>query len=90
MLISFLYGPVGIVLLTAFCLIGAFSAPQVAYRCMTPEAKKLLEEHGNIILLPRCTDDLQASNSLYSSICGLFLVYTSVRNQYHSIRFIVA
>ena len=46
MLLSFLYGIIGIVLLTAFCLIGAFSAPQVAYWCMTPSAKKLLEEHG--------------------------------------------
>ena len=90
MLISFLYGSAGIVFLTAFCLIGAFSAPQVAYRCITPQAKKLLEEHGNIITLPRCTDDLQASNPLYSSIYGLLLVYTSVRDQYHSIRFIVA
>lgn len=43
---SFLYGLIGIVLLTAFCLIGAFSAPQVAYWCMTPQAKKQLEEHG--------------------------------------------
>ena len=46
MLLSFLYGLIGVVLLTAFCLIGAFSAPQVAYWCMTPSAKKLLEEHG--------------------------------------------
>ena len=46
MLLSFLYGIIGIVLLTAFCLIGAFSAPQVAYWCMTPSAKKLLEENG--------------------------------------------
>lgn len=46
MLLSFLYGLIGVVLLTAFCLIGAFSAPQVAYWCMTPGAKKLLEEHG--------------------------------------------
>ena len=33
-----------------------------------------------ILILPRCIDDLQASNTLYSRICGLFLVYTSVRN----------
>lgn len=46
MLLSLLYGLVGIILLTAFCLIGAFSAPQVAYWFMTPSAKKLLEEHG--------------------------------------------
>ena len=46
MLLSFVYGLIGIILLTAFCLIGAFSAPQVAYWCMTPSAKKLLEEHG--------------------------------------------
>lgn len=46
MVFSFLYGLIGIVLLTAFCLIGAFSAPQVAYWCMTPQAKKQLEEHG--------------------------------------------
>ena len=46
MLLSFVYGLIGVILLTAFCLIGAFSAPQVAYWCMTPSAKKLLEEHG--------------------------------------------
>ncbi len=46
MVLSLLYGLVGVILLTAFCLIGAFSAPQVAYWCMTPKAKKLLEEHG--------------------------------------------
>ncbi len=36
----------------------------------------------HILILPRCTDDLQASDPLYPSICGLFLVYTSVRDQY--------
>lgn len=46
MLLSFIYGLIGIILLTAFCLIGAFTSPQVAYWCMTPNAKKLLEEHG--------------------------------------------
>ena len=35
-----------------------------------------------ILFLPRCIDDLQAANALYSSVCGLFLVYTSVRDQY--------
>ena len=45
MLLNFLYGLIGIILLTAFCLIGAFSAPQIAYWCMTPKAKALLEEH---------------------------------------------
>ncbi|MCR4760144.1 MAG: hypothetical protein K5705_07760 [Oscillospiraceae bacterium] len=46
LLLNFVYGLIGIILLTAFCLIGAFSAPQVAYWCMTPKAKKLLEEYG--------------------------------------------
>ncbi len=46
MLLNFVYGMIGIILLTTFCLIGAFSVPQVAYWCMTPSAKKLLEEHG--------------------------------------------
>ena len=46
MLLNFVYGLIGIILLTSFCLIGAFSAPQVAYWCMTQSAKKLLEEHG--------------------------------------------
>lgn len=45
-LLSFLYGLISIILLTAYCLIGAFAAPQVAYWTMTPNAKKLLEEHG--------------------------------------------
>jgi hypothetical protein len=43
---SFLYGLIGIVLLTAFCLIGAFLVPQNAYWFMTPKAIKILEESG--------------------------------------------
>ena len=46
MFLSFIYGLIGIILLTAFCLIGAFTSPQVAYWFMTPNAKKLLEEYG--------------------------------------------
>ncbi len=46
MLFSFLYGLIGIVLLTAFCVIGAFIAPQVAYWFMTPYAKSILEQSG--------------------------------------------
>lgn len=46
MLLSFLYGLIGIVLLTAFCVIGAFIAPQEAYWFMTPYAKGILEESG--------------------------------------------
>jgi len=46
MLLNLVYGVIGIILLTAFCLIGAFTAPQVAYWCMTPNAKKILEDHG--------------------------------------------
>ena len=46
MLLSFLYGLIGIILLTAFCLIGAFAVPQIAYWTMTPNAQKLLEEYG--------------------------------------------
>ena len=46
MLLSFLYGLIGIILLTAYCLIGAFAVPQIAYWTMTPNAQKLLEEYG--------------------------------------------
>ena len=46
MLLNLVYGVIGIILLTAFCLIGAFAAPQVAYWCMTQNAKKILEDHG--------------------------------------------
>ena len=46
MLLSFLYGLIGIVLLTAFCVIGAFIAPQEAYWFMTPYAKSILEKSG--------------------------------------------
>ena len=46
MLMSFLYGLIGIVLLTAFCLIGAFLVPQNAYWFMTPKTIKILEEAG--------------------------------------------
>lgn len=43
---SVLFGLVGIVLLTAFCLIGAFLVPQNAYWFMTPKAVSILEESG--------------------------------------------
>ena len=46
MLISFLYGLIGIVILTAFCIIGAFIAPPIAYWFMTPKAKRIMEESG--------------------------------------------
>lgn len=46
MISSILYGLIGIILLTSFCLIGAFIAPQVAYWFMTPNAKRILEEYG--------------------------------------------
>ena len=46
---------------------------------------KILLSHGLILILPRCIDDLQASDPIYSSICGLFLVYTPVRNQYYDL-----
>ncbi len=52
MLLSFVYGLIGIVLLTAFCLIGAFSVPQIAYWMMTPYAVRLLEKAG----IPRKLD----------------------------------
>lgn len=46
MLLSVLYGLIGIMLLTAFCLIGAFLVPQNAYWFMTPKAVSVLEEAG--------------------------------------------
>ncbi len=46
MLLSFLFGLIGITLLTAFCLIGAFLVPQNAYWFMTPKAIKILEDAG--------------------------------------------
>ena len=46
MLFSFLYGLIGIVLLTAFCLPGAFLVPQDAYWFMTPSAVEQLEKYG--------------------------------------------
>ena len=46
MLLSVLFGLIGIVLLTAFCLIGAFLVPQNAYWFMTPKAIKILEDAG--------------------------------------------
>lgn len=46
MLLNFVYGLIGIVLLTAYCLIGAFAAPPMAYWFMTPKAKSILEESG--------------------------------------------
>ena len=46
MLLSFIYGLIGIVLLTAFCLPGAFLVPQNAYWFMTPSAVEQLEKNG--------------------------------------------
>lgn len=43
---DFLFGFIGIVLLTAFCLSGAFMVPQIAYWFMTPYACGLLQEYG--------------------------------------------
>lgn len=45
MILNFIFGLMGIIILTAFCLIGAFIAPPVAYWCMTPYAVKILEEY---------------------------------------------
>lgn len=46
MLLSLLYGLIGILLLTAFCLAGAFLVPQDAYWFMTPSAVEQLEKYG--------------------------------------------
>ena len=46
MLFNFIYGLIGIVLLTTFCLPGAFLVPQNAYWFMTPSAVELLEKYG--------------------------------------------
>ena len=45
MLFNFIYGLIGIVLLTLFCLPGAFLVPQVAYWFMTPSAVEQLEKY---------------------------------------------
>ena len=46
MLFDFLYGFVGIIILTVYCLPGAFMVPQIAYWFMAPYATKILEEYG--------------------------------------------
>lgn len=46
MLLSFIYGLIGIALLIAFCLPGAFLVPQDAYWFMTPSAVEQLEKYG--------------------------------------------
>ena len=59
MFLSILSGLIGIALLTAYCLLGALAAPQIAYWMMTPKVKDMLEEAGirrkferkNIVLL---------------------------------------
>ena len=43
---DFLFGFIGILTLTAFCLPGAFLVPQIAYWVMTPYARGLLEQYG--------------------------------------------
>lgn len=44
MLLNFIFGLIGIAILTAFCLVGAFMAPPVAYWFLTPYAVRILEE----------------------------------------------
>ena len=46
MMFDFLFGVIGILLLIAFCLPGAFMVPQISYWFMTPYAVKILEEYG--------------------------------------------
>ena len=46
MLYDFLFGIIGILALTVYCLPGAFMVPQIAYWFMTPYATKILEEYG--------------------------------------------
>ena len=46
MLLSVLYGLIGIAILTAFCITGAFLAPPMAYWFMTPHAKGIMENAG--------------------------------------------
>ena len=46
MLLSFLFGLIGIIILTFFCIIGAFVAPPIAYWFMTPKAKMIMDDSG--------------------------------------------
>ena len=46
MLLSFLYGLIGIIILTSFCVIDAFITPPMAYWFMTPKAKRIMENAG--------------------------------------------
>jgi len=46
MMLDFLLGLIGIIILTAYCLIGAFSVPQIAYWTMTPKAIRIMEDSG--------------------------------------------
>ena len=46
MLLNFVYGLIGVALLTAFCLIVPYVAPQAAYWTMTPKVKELMEKSG--------------------------------------------
>lgn len=46
MLLNFLFGLTGIAILTAFCIIGAFLAPPMAFWFMTPKAVKIMEDAG--------------------------------------------
>lgn len=67
-LLSFLYGLIGIIL----CLIGAFAAPQIAYWTMTPNAKKLLEQHG--ISRKFSIKEKISLAILTAVICALYLI----------------
>ena len=46
MMLDFLLGLIGIIILTAYCLIRAFSVPQIAYWTMTPKAIRIMEDSG--------------------------------------------
>ena len=71
MLLDFLFGLIGIFLLTAFCLPGAFMVPQIAYWSMTPYAVKILEEYGIERKLSR--KDVAKIALLFIVIGGLFI-----------------
>ena len=96
-MLSFLFGMIGIILLTAYCLLGAFAAPQIAYWTMTPKVKEMLEEAGisrkfemkNIVLLTGLTIIILAGFAATIIYAGKQGVESGMNLLQLSIRFLI-
>ena len=73
MLLSFLYGLIGIIILTSFCVIGAFITPPMAYWFMTPKAKRKCQCQPEIHTKTSCLFDCFDRHSLHFILMADYL-----------------